>query len=61
MPDNYFVNVRRAAKLDLLKFLKSNPDMDIKQAAAVFSLQTGLKVTTIERYYQELKDAKAIE
>lgn len=60
MPVNYFVNVRQQLKVQFLEYLKANPDVPIKQALALFSLKSGLKVTTLQIYYQELKDANLI-
>lgn len=60
MPENYFVKVRRLQKLELFEHIKKNKDMDKKQLLATFSLQTGLRIATIEQYYEELRDAKLI-
>lgn len=60
MPKNYFVDVRKKLKSQLLDFIKSHPDMSKTKTLALFSLSTGLKVSTIETYYQELYDAEQI-
>jgi len=46
-------------KLQLLDFLKSNQE-NLDTAFALFSLQTGLKVSTLKQYYDELKEAGLI-
>ena len=60
MPVNYFVNVRQQLKLQLLEFIKANKDKTLRQLFALFSLKTGLKVSTIQTYFDELKDANMI-
>lgn len=61
MPENFFVNVRRVEKQRLLDFLNQHKDYPIKKTLALFSLQTGLRVTTLQVYIRELQDAGLIE
>lgn len=58
--ENYFVSIRKYEKQRLLDFIKKHKEMKIKKILALFSLQTGLKVTTLETYLRELKDAELI-
>lgn len=60
MPNNYFVEVRRINKLRLKDFIAEHPDMTKKKILALFSLQTGMRIATLERYYEELVDAEQI-
>lgn len=60
MPTNYFVNVRQQMKLQFLDFVNANQDKPMKQVMALFSLKTGLKVSTIDTYLRELRDANLI-
>jgi len=60
MPRNYFVDIRRQTKNQLLEFIKSNPDLSKRKALGQFSLKTGLRVATLEVYYNELIDAELI-
>lgn len=59
--ENYFVAVRKIEKQRLLDFIKNHKEMTIKKILALFSLQTGLKITTLETYVRELQDAEMIE
>lgn len=61
MPINYFVNSRMVTKQQLIDFIQQNKDKDIKQILGLFSLRTGYKISTLEVYVKELKDAKIIE
>jgi hypothetical protein len=61
MPRNYFVDVRRQTKNQLLEYIKEHSEWDKKRILAQFSLRTGLKVSTLEVYYNELFDAGMIE
>jgi predicted transcriptional regulator len=61
MPENYFVSVRKIEKQKLLNFIKQNPNVSIKKLLALFSLQTGLKTSTLQTYINELRDAELIE
>lgn len=61
MPDNYFVNVRRIQKQKLLEFIQQHKEYSLKRTLALFSLNTGLRVTTLQVYIEELKDAGLIE
>lgn len=60
MPVNYFVEVRRLQKQTLLDFINAHNDLSIKKIVALFSMKTGLRISTIETYVQELKDADLI-
>jgi len=48
-------------KQQLIDFIQQNKDKDIKQILGLFSLRTGYKISTLEVYVKELKDAKIIE
>lgn len=61
MPENYFVKVRRLHKIELLDHIKKNPNMPKDQLFATFSLRNGLRLATIEQYYDELKTAGVVE
>ena len=62
MPKNYFVDVRMVTKKQLLKFIKDNiKDHSITKILGLFSLKTGLRVSTLETYVKELRDAELIE
>ena len=61
MPENYFVSIRKIEKQRLLNFIKQNPNMPIKKVLALFSLQTGMKTSTLQTYIRELQDAELIE
>jgi len=60
MPEGYWVKVRKIQKQQLLDFVKANHDKPMKQILALFSLKTGLKVSTLQVYINELKDANLI-
>jgi len=61
MPTNYFVNVRMVTKKQLLKFITENKDQPLNKTLGIFSLRTGLKVSTLQVYVDELRDAELIE
>lgn len=61
MSENFFVAVRKIEKQKLLKFIKENPNVPIRKVLALFSLQTGLKTSTLQTYINELRDAELIE
>ncbi len=58
MVDNYFVEARRRNKIQLMDFLtKNNKELTLKQALGQFSFKTGLKVSTLQQWTDELIDA----
>jgi len=61
MVENYFVNVRRIQKAELLRFIQEHKDISLEKALGLFSLKTGLKITTLKIYLYELKSAGLIE
>lgn len=60
----HYNDVRRLMKTKLLEFIKDqevrNPDQKIEKTLAVFSLQTGLRLSTIKVYLEELRAAELI-
>jgi len=58
---NPFLEMRKRLKLGLLDFLEQNKNMPLRQALAIYSLKTGLKLRTIKAYYVELLEAGLIE
>jgi hypothetical protein len=54
---NPFVNARRILKNQLYELIKKNKELSKEQIIALFSLQTGLKRSTINEYWQELEEA----
>ena len=54
---NPFVAQRREMKLRLLDLIKNQPEMEMTQLVALFSLQTGLKKARVLEYWQELVEA----
>ena len=59
--ENYFVAVRKVEKQRLLDFINEHKEMPLKKVLALFSLQTGMRTTTLETYVKELKDAELVE
>jgi len=60
MATNYFCNVRKENKAELLRFIQAHPDMKLKKILAVKSIETGLKVSTLRTYVEEFIDADVI-
>lgn len=58
---NYFVNARRIDKNFLMDFIKEHPDQDVNKLLALYSLKTGLKMTTLKVYLRELKEAGVLD
>ena len=58
---NPVLEMRRRLKLGLLEFLEQNKNMPLRQAIAIYSLKTGLKIQTIKQYLKELIEANLIE
>ena len=60
----HFNDVRRFTKTKLLEFIKDQetryPDQKIEKTLALFSLQTGLRMSTIRVYLEELRSAELI-
>ena len=63
MVEGYFTTNRKINKQKLLDFIKSpeNRDVSIDKILGHFSLQTGLKITTLKTYLMELKMAGVID
>ena len=62
MSSNYFVNARRLQKKQLLEFIKQKQNtMSLNKILGIFSLRTGLKVSTLSVYVNELKMADLID
>jgi hypothetical protein len=53
--------VRKHNKQELLDYLKKNKGVPITKALAIFSLQSGLKVSTLLTYVEELKQAELVD
>ncbi len=62
MVSGYFVNVRKEQKKQLLKFIiEEKKNKDIDEILGLFSFKTGLKVTTLQIYIDEMVMAKLIK
>lgn len=57
---NYWVSLRKEEKLRLLRFLKENKDIPIERALALYSLETGYRLTSLKTFYNELKIAGVV-
>lgn len=58
---SHFADVRRVQKQKLLRFIQEHKDMSIEKILALFSLETGQRVTTLKVYVDELRSAELIE
>lgn len=57
----HYNEVRKINKQRLLEFIQQHPDQPLSKTLGLFSLQTGLTVSTLEIYVRELKMAEVIE
>lgn len=57
----HFNQVRKVNKMRLLEFIQQHKDEQIDRILGMFSLQTGMRVTTLRIYVEELKLAGLIE
>jgi hypothetical protein len=57
----HFTETRKFTKQRLLDFIKNNRSMPIEKILAIFSLQTGLKTSTLQVYVMELKEAGVLD
>jgi len=58
---SYFIRERQLRKSRLLLLIGKQPELNQTRLKAIFSLQTGLRISKIEEYLQELSDAGLIE
>lgn len=58
--ENYFVEVRRKQKKELLENLKKRPKEEHEFVLSAYCNHTGLKRTTVQRMYEELVEARMI-
>ena len=58
MGGNYFVEVRRQQKQQLLELLNKNTEKPLSQLLGVFSMNTGLSMNVITRMLDEIKMAR---
>ena len=52
-----FEQKRKLIKIELLNTLKGADEKEWKKLTAIFSLKTGMKISTLETYIEELKQA----
>lgn len=57
----HYNEIRRINKLKLLEFIKQHPDQQLSKTLGLFSLQTGITVSTLETYVNELRMAEVLE
>ena len=57
----YYSDARRVNKQNLLAFIQSHTDISLEKALGLYSLQTGLKVSTLRIYLDELKIAGVVD
>ncbi len=57
----HYNEVRRINKQRLLKFIQEHPDQLLSKTLGLFSLETGITVSTLETYVKELKMAEVLE
>lgn len=61
MNENYFVSMRKLNKEKLLNFIKEHKDIPREKLIAIYSNNTGFKMSTIEVYLRELEAAGQVE
>lgn len=57
----HFNQVRKVQKQRLLEFISEHKDENMDRILGLFSLQTGMRVSTLRVYVNELKMAGLIE
>ena len=61
MVENYFVIQRRANKNGLALFLREHRDLGIEKCLGQYSSKTGLRVSLLRVYLEEMKMAGEVE
>lgn len=64
MPGNsagHFNDIRKFNKKNLLAFILEHKEMPLKKILGLYSLNTGIRVKTLEEYVKELRDAEVLE
>ena len=57
----HFNQIRKVQKQRLLDFIKEHKEMSIDKILGLFSLQTGMRVSTLRVYVDELRMAGVVE
>lgn len=57
----HYNEVRKINKQKLLQFIQEHPDQPLSKTLGLFSMNTGLTVSTLEIYVKELRMAELIE